>query len=613
MQFIVDAPVAGLNYSCSVNGVTVNDVTTATGIATCPLSSVATFFIQASGGTRQITLGNYLVKTIPVLNSGAANPNNLLTVTPVDLVPSAAAATSLTDSVAAGAVNIAQLLETLRSTSFPYIATEPTSRLVLDSTTTAQLDKSLTTDIASADIISGVFANETQFKTLLSNLNRTLVSTADTTTRFTQGLQAIQAGSYWSSPLVIITLSSTTNNAASTATLASASDPNDQALLGLFNVIDRSGNNIGQGVEWNGSILPTSSSTSNTSTAYNLITGSTPTRLQLPTVGSSVTSPSFINPVSNYVIPANFAWVPTAYALDASGNWIVDTSHVTNLGTTSFSNGRLLAGTYIVGSSQLWQNATGNAATVTPPTNELATWSQTVSGSSHYQGNVTITKVRSVDTFLDPSVYTTANNVGHGNTAVFPLYATLTFKYTNSTNCTTGCVLGTQGIAILANGNIITDMKQECSAVDPTSYKNANSTQQYPIGIVGAAFDGITNLSDRFISPIISLSGSQFGVLNGLQMGTLGLAPSSKINVVGVPSGNISITDNTNTYSTQNGVTTVTQTGEQSTAAANYANAYDVWSSLKTSPSTGDKIAIARSAGTVTIALSKCYVPPVGN
>ncbi len=209
-----------------------------------------------------------------------------------------------------------------------------------------------------------------------------------------------------------------------------------------------------------------------------------------------------------------------------------------------------------------------------------------------------------MNTFLDPKVIKTAANVGTGKVGIFPLNMVLTFTK-NPTKCTSNCLLGTQAITVLANGNIITDMAQDCSPVDPVTLISQTGVQQYRIGTLGAAFQGITNVTDLFISPIIMLSGAQFGALDGIQLGTISLGIAAKINVVGAPLGNINISDNT---------TTSTKTGEQSTDPAVYVNFYDVWNQqkLNSTQAAADTIVTNRSSGTISAKLSSCYVPPVG-
>lgn len=592
-QFLVDAPVVGLSYQCG----SVNNITDSTGTVTCPDQSVATFSVQGTGGKKSITLGTYLVQSNRDVSRNATS--TLVSITPLDLVTNAKNAASLSDSLASPAVVIAQVLETLRSSTSPYTVDSPTSRLIIDATTQDKINL-LNSNIIASDFTSD--AATTKLAPVIAALNTSLVSTADTVTRFNQTLQAIQAGVYYTNPLFLGSLSSFTTVAAQQiATLATSNVTNDQALVGLSSAIDRSGYAIGLGVEWHGNIAPAGSSTA---TAYNLLTGSNGyDRLILN--NNLPNTPSFLNPVNNF-LNSNFIWQPQGFSLDASGVWQPST---TPLGSATFINGRLLGGTYIVGNNTLWQNVS-NTSTVIAPSNELSTWSQSNSSiAKYYTGTMNLQKSRSVDTFLDPLVFKTAANVGSGNKPIFPLYGVLTFTYTDTNSNTQ--TLGTQGIAILANGNIISDMKQQCLPANPTTLVDAASTQQYRIGLVGAAFQGITNVSARYVSPIIVLSGQQFGVLNGVEMGTLDLAPSSKINVQAALSGNVIITDNSNQYTTDSStqVTTVTSTGEQSTAAASYVNYYDIWNSNKSTKTTADTISVARSAGHVTMALSNCYNP----
>ena len=578
-QFIVDAPVVGLSYQCG----TINNVTDATGTVACPDNSIATFSIQGTGGIKSITLGTYLVRSIRDASRRATS--GVVSITPLDLVENSRNANSLSDTAALPAVNIAQLLETLRSPTSPYTVGSPTSRLIIDPATKDSINL-LAANITATDFLTTLPA--AQLAPVLTSLGATVVSTADTISRFSQALRAIQAGSYYANPVQPAGLPTSLQ----VATLATSNTTNDETVLGLSNIIDRSGFALGLGTQWNGNIAVGSPLQP---TANNLLTGSNGyTRLILN--NNAVNTLSFLNPVSNYFLGANYVWQPQSFALDANGVWQPGTPTV--LGNPTFTNGRLIGGSFIVGGSELWKNVS-NTTTGIAPTNELATWSQSNNSiAGYYTGTMTLQKLRSVDTFLDPTVYKTADNVGSGNRPIFPLYAVLTFKYKDVSSAQQ--TLGDQGIAILADGNIITDMNKQCSPVNPTTMFNTVATpvQQYRIGLVGAAFQGISNPAARYISPIISLNGPQFGALNGLQMGTLSPALSSKINVQAVLTGSVSITDNTSRDPL---------TGEQSTADATYINYYDVWSALKRPQTSLDEKVTDRSAGTVTMALTPCH------
>jgi hypothetical protein len=591
-QFIVDAPVSGISYQCG----SVNNVTDPTGTVICPDKTTATFSIQGTGGTKSITLGTYLIQSKRDVGRNATQ--SLVSITPLDLVSDGKKATALSDSEAAPALRIAQVLETLRSTASPFTAGSPTSRLIIDTATQDKINL-LATNIIASDFSSDTAT--TKLAPVIAGLNTSLVSIEDTTTRFNQALQAIQAGVYYTNPIFISSLPSFTTSAAQQiATLATSVTTNDEALVGLSSLIDRSGFALGLGVEWNGNIA----SGGTTPTAYNLLTGSNGyNRLILN--NNAVNTPSFLNPVSNF-LNTNFIWQSQAFSLDSNGVWQPGTSA---LGSATFSNGRLLGGTYIVGNNTLWQNVS-NTSTENAPSNELSTWTQSSNSvPNYYNGTMNLQKSRSVDTFLDPLVFKTAANVGSGNKPIFPLYGVLTFTYTDTNKVIQ--TLGTQGIAILANGNIVTDMNQQCLPLDPTTLKDAVGTQQYRIGLVGAAFQGVSNISSRYVSPIIVLAGQQFGALDGVQLGTLDLSPSAKVNVQGALSGSINMSDNTNVTSTDpsSGVVTVVSTGEQSVSPANYVNYYDIWNANKTSQTAADKISVARSAGNVSMALTGCYNP----
>ncbi len=592
-QFIVDAPVVGLNYQCGI----VNGVTDNTGTVSCYDNTTATFSIQGANNGKKIILGSYLIRANRDTSRTATS--QLVSITPVDLVSAAATGSSLSDPAAVGASNIAQLLETLRSTSSPYNPDEPTSRLILDSKTLTAINL-LSADITAADLTTGAYAD--LMKPVYANLKLTPTTTTEANNRLLQGLMALQAGTY-TAPLYSLPLAGVNNYVGTLA--SSLFDPNSAALVTLNNVIDRSGHVIGQGVEWDGSAV---SDTGGPTTTLNFLTKASAqytklilTGTTMPVTTPAVNIPSFINPLSNFV-NSNFVWQPQAVKLNDAGVFVPQAT--TPLGNAIFTNGRLLGGTYVVGSSQLWQNATNNPATTVAPPAELATWSQTLNSALTYKGTLTLTKVRSVNTFLDPTVLKTAANVGTGKKAIFPLHAVLTFV---KGTCTSDCTLGTQAITILDNGDIITDMAQKCLPVNKTTLISDDNTQQYRIGTLGAAFQGITNISDLFISPIIMLSGSQFGALDGIQIGTQfttqALGYSAKMNVVGAINGSINISDNT---------TDSTSTGEQKTTPAKYVNFYDQWNNQKTVQTPADAIVTNRATGNVTAKLSSCYTPPVG-
>jgi hypothetical protein len=592
-QFIVDGPVVGLNYNCGI----VSSVTDNTGTVSCQDRSVATFFIQSADGKKKITLGSVLIRA----NSDVSRQvnNDLTSITPLSLITTSRSATSLEDTNANGAVYISQLLETLRSASSPFNPDEPTSRLILDSKTLTALNL-LSGDVSQSEAATPAYI--TKLQPVFDNLKVTLTTIQETTKRLTQGLNALQAGVYYT-PNFTATLPGIANNI---GTVGLSSNDNNVALLSLHNLIDRSGHVIGQGVEWFGSILP--DVTNGAVTPLNLQTkkDSLYTRLVLTGINSPVTTPdvnlaSFLNPVSDFMT-SKYIWQPQAVKLEDNGDWTKVPG--TPLSDAVFTNGRLIGGTYVVGNDQLWQNVSNLTTPTSAPLAELASWKQGLNGTdAFYKGSLTLNKTRSVSTFLDPAVIKTAANVGKGNQGIFPLHAVLTF--TKLAGCTSSCTLGSVPISILTNGDIITDMNQQCLAVNPDTMKNTADVQQYRIGTLAAAFQGITNVTDRFISPIIMLSGPQFGALDGIQIGTLSLGVRAKINIVGVPNGNIHISDNT---------TTSTHTGEQSTDAAVYINFYDVWNAQKVNSTsqTADDIVTKRSLGTVSIKLSSCYTPPPG-
>lgn len=100
--------------------------------------------------------------------------------------------------------------------------------------------------------------------------------------------------------------------------------------------------------------------------------------------------------------------------------------------------------------------------------------------------------------YLDKKVFQSIANVQVGQKYLFPLYADLTFKFTDSSvaEVKLGIVIDRHGdirsnIKADATENDLSTAAQGCSTadmLDPSTFKDASGVQQYRLGTVARAF-----------------------------------------------------------------------------------------------------------------------------
>lgn len=607
-QFLTDAPVTGLNYECGY----VRNQTDNSGFGQCPDNTTMTAYLSDNEGKRRITLGSTLLKRIgstftdqaaAVQQSETQAQDLLISVTPWTLANISDQTEAPTVSSSPIPVNITRLLQSLRSGS--YIDNEPVNLLDLktDPNIKAAI-ASLPDDVTANDFSSDAYIEKTA--PLLASLNRPLIDRATASERLAKVFTLLYAGYYSSNPLTvysqpepgtdnIISVNDDTNTLNITG--RQLANPNNKALIGLGLIVDRDGYNIGQGVQYKAPLSQTSNKKSD---------------ISLPTMPVNVDFQKLVlvskqlpfNPI-NGVLNTRQGNPLLFQVVDQQNNLLND--------LFSLNQGQVQRYTALVGTNAAYRNINSLGASATAPTGVLGRWQSfatsgtTPTGSPTYEGIATLIRVQGPDSNFDRDVWRTANTVNPGETYSFPLHVKLTFRYSDGTaNCQqNACVLGTQAISILPSGAIVTDMNEDCSAVDG----NLVDAQGNPESRIGYVRTTLTNGAEQFISPVLMLAGKRFGALDGVEVATLGLGIANrvKLNVTGVDRGrNVNITDNT----TQN-----------STSPATYLNLYEAIRTARvtqyaedgkteTEASKQQRITAAiKSTGIVQAAVSSCYVP----
>jgi hypothetical protein len=610
-----DDPVINLNYTCG----TVQNVTDTRGVANCPNNSTVTFFLRADGGTRKVILGSVLVQPVRSVTAeesvGGSSP--LLRITPRDLVSGVVGLNELDESTAAKtAVNITRLLQALRSRNAagnqeePYIDRAPVNRIKITNDLKANIE------LIEKDVLAADFGKDEIFTTLEPWLNADKVhpivpvEASVAKERLTKTLKGLKAGLYYGSPALSVPQVNSDGSLVSggvtgvdTSGLAlgiegsQTGDVNNRTTMAMYMLTDRSGSSVGQGLKWTGRAT-------NSTEAYKLYTQTTFRKMRMANTGVGGSSIGGFDPLNNRV--SQMTWTALKTASEGAQSII-------------FDQGLLIRDFVMAGNDPTYRRYTGISDAEAIPVKALGMWTQpevqssgNLSGAPEFKGTATITKSTSLNTFLDRVVWSTKDTVNTGESYVFPMHVTLKFDYnktqvgcggTASTNCPD---LPDLPITILENGDIITDFTGEnhtanCSSVDSNTLIDGAKTQEYRIGTVRAAYTG-ASADDLFISPIIVLSGDQFGALDGLQMGTLALAPRVKINVSPLKNNGTPVVP-------------ISDASTEASSAANsspaqWVNAYNTYLVLKDANkrSAEESLKSLQYQGTVTADVSSCWV-----
>ena len=601
----VDEPVVGLNYSCNlVSGVTDGD-----GTFTCPNNSVVTFFLKASSSERKITLGQYRIKSLGSNTSGAA-VQSLIQMTPRDLtkVSPYYPEQDLDSADAIKVTNMLRLLQALDSDG--YSETNPAlNRIVIKDTDKQNID------ILLKDVEPLAFASKASFDALMQpvfdkmNKANALTSITDKQAqdRFKVGLKQLNVGVYEISPL-IFPIAENASTVSYSAMLARGT-VNNYSLVGLSFLIDRENKAIGTGLEWQATL--SDADITNGLFFQKLVTDNTKIA---NTVFFDSESAGF--DLSGKVSSFKLNVTGTGVERDVNENGQL-------LRKTFFDSMRLDTGLLSKGVILPTQGFYKLAFGTTENTEDsnLGTWSRRDSNNQNVKtGTYTLTKSRVVTSLLEPSIWKTAENINVSEKPVFPLHLRLTFRDSSEdTTCSAtkeGCLIGTVGISILENGNIITDMDNDCSSIDKTTLKDLaydplkpidssnfvdnTSVQEHRLGLVSTVLrDEDTQAIREAIAPIILVGAwaensadSVWRKLFGVQ---LGVAPKIELDVANAINGIVVLKNQKNEQSAH-GVTA---------KWTNFIKAYRLYSKSEQA-----NIKAADSAGKVTsIQTQACYNP----
>lgn len=584
LQFSLDYPIAGINFTCS-SAANLSFVTKASGnsvIGSCKAGDTASFYLQDTKATRKIELGSVKLDTVSKIQM-TVPPRLKVMDMAIGLTGQTPTSLNQNDPTVRVAMALVKLFQSVGLERGDHVAGDLQPTQFTD-------EKKNTLNILVQNITATEWKNGAYANILKPWLDVSPVSDTQAFELVTQLAHLSLVGLYQSDYITLAEPNLISENfyGCNLTNLADCpkNSANTQHMFGnLFLLSDRRGYTFGYGLQWKGTSTITSQLA--ISAVLNVLTKSKPTQM---------------------VADSQTTWLdPIQTEIKSTQPFRLKTSSNTNEDLVIYQ-GKLLNDSLIAGRDSSYFGLTN---TKNPNPQQYALWKQSVD-NQNYNGSMDIYKV-SPASYLSNQIFKTANNVKSGQTYIFPLYATLNFKFD-----TAGIAPIDLGIVVDENGDIRTDIKPnatatdmsgQCGVVSNTSLIDNNGVQQYRIGTTGGT-ESATN--DKSITVRMIFGVPQLGKLNGIVVGlnsnvvqstsqtgsqTL-LVSGAKINVANLLQGQTSGA-NLTTYDNK--------TVSWLNPYAFYQQVYNNIKDISPAPTETEKALGQRMAGTVTLRTADCY------
>ncbi|MEG1856611.1 MAG: hypothetical protein RR231_14075, partial [Acinetobacter sp.] len=274
-------------------------------------------------------------------------------------------------------------------------------------------------------------------------------------------------------------------------------DSSTKYLFGHFMLItDRQGYTFGSGLQWKGTATGNLAAIS--SVNAELIRNVKPVRMTAPAQAH------WINPVNKRV--------DQDYQFDVAD---------VNSQPLIISQGKIFNDYMMAGREKFYKLLTNKTTISSEELKDLGRWKQSTN-TDEFKGSLDLYKIFPI-TYLDKQVFQSVSNVKPGDKYIFPMYADLTFKFTD-----TSVPAVKLGIVIDQNGDIRSNIKSgytetdlstsdnACTenSFDPKTFIDQYGVQQYRLGTISRAFTANKLLSMRMV-----LSHDNFAKINGALVG----------------------------------------------------------------------------------------------
>lgn len=581
LQFALDYPIAGINFDCS-SATNFHYATKLSGnavIGSCKVGDTARFYVQ-SKDNKKVFLGNVNLDTIGKFTAvnGRTKVINPIYLRVLDLASGITGKTPVTLDKNDETIKVAIALIKI----FQSIGVENGDNLIgdiqptqLTDTKKDQLTK-ISQSITATEFKNGAYANilkpwldvgqisdDEAYKLVVQTTNLSNAGIFESFNLFTSSSPIFQNYQVFYGCNRAIQEECFNN----TINLRHSADE-------FYLLSDRQGYTLGYGLQWKGNAIVINNQIQN---PYLLTSKVKPVRL------NANAQNAWLNPISREIQPTS------PLRLSASDNPNEDLQ----IYQGKFFNDYGVAGTEPF-YKYLTKLSTGNPQ-------HYGLWRQNVDGDS-YNGILSIVKSSPIS-YLERRVFKTSGNVKVGENYIFPLYATLTFNFSDKTIQPVNL-----GIVIDENGDIRTDIKPnsttndmsgQCATVSENSLVDSNGVQQYRIGTTAATVDDPSN-SQQSVYVRMILSNPKFENIDGVMVGVtfVGVSPGpAKLNLFNLLA---------------NKVDSTSIDFDTNTAWFNaHAAAQESYNTLKDvpAPTAADKALAQRKFGTVTIKLADQSIP----
>lgn len=591
-SFVLDYPIAGLNFDCSsdTNNHFVTEMVSSVAMGACPVGDKVNFYIQGVQSAKKISLGTVdLAKLRPLKVNGQPAQISMLDLASA-LTGKAAVASNGNDETYRVMTALVRIFQTVGVVQDANIAGD-VQPITLSKDIKENL-KNIKSDVSVLNFSNGTYAEIIKPWMDVKKVND--VNTQQVTERL---IKQNQVGIYTTNFLIF----NSPNVDIRGFSGKSLSNSKKESIANLYLLTTRQGYSTGYAIQWTG--VPVEPKTKDSHgkqgedlLKYLLITQAEPQKLNADAQGA------LLNQFSHKITKP----------------FIFKTAN-SNTDTLELTQGTLANGTNIAGTADMYQRVTG---TSTKPTDEsvYGKWRQTLTNES-FAGTIDVYKSNPA-TYLDKRVFRTINTVKTGEKYIFPLYANIVFNFADKTlePVKLGIVIDEHGdirtnIGANATANNLTS--NQCTDVNPSTYKDETTgVQQYRIGTTGAA-NYTTTDPDKSITIRMVLANPVFGNLDGALLGL----NDAIVYLPGVSIGN----DNTlipggvrlnlqrllADETTDRGINITGWEGDKA-ITAQWANMQSVYQTVynaahKDKLTDAQKALAARSNGTLGVELPSCY------
>lgn len=598
LGFALDYPLSGLNFTCSSDTknsfVTTFDAKDGAATGACKVGDKITFFIKGEKD-KQINLGTLDLNKIAKVSTSQLPRLTILDIAS-GMTNTPARSLDANDSTVKVAMRLAKILQALALQNGGIA--DPTDIQALYITDQMRVDL----ERISQSISQDAFVNtaDADFELLIKPwLNISNITNEQAFSTVSMLMNISNAGVYqpefslFSTSGVVSSLSGSDGLVGCNKETCNTQDSSTQHLFGHFMLItDRDGYTFGSGMQWRGPGVSDTSTVGGLNT--KLLTTTRPIRM------TANAQDHWINPVTKKI--------------DRNFDFQVD-QVVTPL---SIYQGTLYNDYMIAGKEQFYKLLTGKTEVTAADKLDFGLWTQTI-GSENFKGTLDLYKTFPI-TYLDKRVFKSVNNAKSGEAYIFPMYANLTFKFTDTS--VNNVVLG---IVIDEKGNIRTNMKPgsteddmstaldvelpsgktacETTGFNSSTYIDQNGVQQYRIGTVSRAFTNDKNISLRMV-----LANANLKKVDGALVGmNTNIKTSSTGESIVVGGALLNVTNLLNLTSGKADVTFKDSEVEEVKWASTLPSFQKVYNANNPTHTSQDKEIAKLMGGTLTFALAPCY------